>query len=266
MTLSTSALDRYIDGQSPVHGLDSRVKLLLALAYILAMALLPPGAWAAIAVCAALLWWAVLRAQVGLGTIITRAFVALPFALVAVTLIFTRPGAPILRIPLGPWVLTASDVGLVAFISIVLKSWLSVQAALLLTATTHFTDVLYALRALHLPKVMVAILSFAYRYLFVMIDEAQRMLRARECRSAELPGRRGGGSIIWRAGVVGQMVGTLFLRSYERSERIYLAMLSRGFSGELRTIGHRPLSSVEQGLLLVGGATLAGVVLVSYLV
>ncbi|NJL19337.1 MAG: cobalt ECF transporter T component CbiQ, partial [Bdellovibrionaceae bacterium] len=50
----------------------------------------------------------------------------------------------------------------------------SVQAALLLTATTHFTDVLFALRALRLPEVMVAILSFAYRYLFVMVDEAQR--------------------------------------------------------------------------------------------
>lgn len=266
MTLSTSTLDRYIDGQSPVHNLDARVKLLLTLAYILTMALLPPGAWVAILVLAMMLWWAVLRAQVGLRTILTRAFVALPFALVAVTLLFTRPGAQLLRISLGPLVLTVSDVGLVAFASVVLKSWISVQAALLLTATTHFTDVLYALRALHLPKSLVAILSFAYRYLFVMIDEAQCMLRARECRSAELPGRRAGGSIVWRAGVVGQMVGTLFLRSYERSERIYVAMLSRGFSGELHMLGSRPLSSSDQGLLLVGSATLAAIVLVSYLV
>lgn len=266
MTFSTSALDRYIHGQSPVHSMDARVKLLLALAFILAMALLPPGSWAAIAVSAALLWWAVLRAKVGLRTIITRAFVALPFALVAVTLVFTRPGTPILRVPLGPWMLTATDRGLIEFVSIVLKSWLSVQAALLLTATTHFTDVIYALRALRLPRALVAILSFAYRYLFVMIDEAQRMLRARECRSAELPGQRGGGSVAWRAGVVGQMVGTLFLRSYERSERIYVAMLSRGFDGELHTLSPRPLTSAEQGLLLVGGAIMAAIVLVAHIV
>ncbi|EFO80473.1 cobalt ABC transporter, inner membrane subunit CbiQ [Oscillochloris trichoides DG-6] len=263
--LSSSTLDRYIAGQSPVHLLDARVKLSLTLAYILALALLPSGAWLVMGLCAAMLWVAVRWSQVGLRTILLRAFVALPFALVAVTLVFSVPGQPVFRLPLGPWVLTASDAGLVRFASIVFKSWLSVQAALLLTATTHFTQVLYALRALRLPTVLVAILSFAYRYLFVMIDEAQRMLRARECRSAETPGQHSGGSIVWRARVVGQMVGTLFVRSYERSERIYLAMLARGFTGELRTLNPRSLTQREQGILIIGLATLAGLVLMTYL-
>lgn len=264
MTLAPSALDRYIDSESPVHALDARVKLLLTLACILALGLLPPGAWAGIATIATILWWAVLRARIGLGLVMRRAFVALPFALVALTLVFSRPGVPLLRLPLGPLTLTATDAGLIAFASVLVKSWLSVQAALLLTATTHFTDVLHALRALRLPAVLVAILSFAYRYLFVLVDEAQRMLRARECRSAELPGQRPGGSIVWRATVVGQMVGTLFLRSYERSERIYVAMLSRGYSGELRALHHRPLSRREQGLLFVGGGILAAIVFLTY--
>jgi len=266
MGLSTGALDRYVDGKSPVHALDARVKLPLALAYILALALIPAGAWAAVGAAALALWWAVIQSRVGLGLIVGRAFVALPFALVAVTLMFSRPGAPLFAIALGPLHLTATDAGAVAFLSVVVKSWLSVQAALLLTATTHFTAVLGALRALHLPAVLVAILSFAYRYLFVLADEANRMLRARDCRSAALPGRRAGGSLAWRAGVVGQMVGTLFVRAYERSERIYVAMLSRGFDGELRAIGGRPLSSGERGLLLVGVAGLAGLVLLAYVV
>jgi cobalt/nickel transport system permease protein len=242
-------LDRYIDCQSPVHALDARVKLLLTLGFILALALLPPGAWLATGVAGAALWWAVLRAKVGLGTILGRAFVALPFALVAVTLVFSRPGATLFRLELGPLLLTATDAGLVAFVSVVVKSWLSVQAALLLTATTHFTDLLYALRGLRLPSVLVAILGFAYRYLFILVDEAQRMLRAREVRSAERPGVKAGGSLAWRAGVVGQMVGTLFVRSY---------------AGEVRTLRARPLSSSEQGLLFVGGAALAGLVLLAY--
>lgn len=266
MGISTSSLDRYIDRPSPVHALDARVKLLLALAFILALALIPPGSWVAVAAAAAALWWSVAQARVGLRTILARAFVALPFALVAVTLVFSRPGAPLLSLSLGRLTLTATDVGLVAFLSVVVKSWLSVQAALLLTATTHFTEVLYALRALRLPPVLVSILSLAYRYLFVLGEEAQRMLRARDCRSAEAEGRRGGGSIGWRARVVGQMVGTLFLRSYERSERIYVAMLSRGFTGELRTLGARPLSSGEQGVLIIGAAGLAGLVLLAHLV
>jgi cobalt/nickel transport system permease protein len=265
MALSSTTLDRYIEGQSPVHALDARVKLLLALCCVLALGLLPPGAWGAMFAIALLIWWAVLQARVGLGTILGRAFVALPFALVAVTLIFARPGTPLFTLTLGPLRLTASDVGLIAFLSVVVKSWLSVQAALLLTATTHFTAVLYALRALRLPEVMVAILSFAYRYLFVMVDEAQRMLRARESRAAELPGRKGGGSIAWQAAVVGRMVGTLFLRAYERSERIYVAMLSRGYGGELRALKSRPLSSGEQGLLIVGAGLLAAIVYLAYL-
>lgn len=264
MALSPASLDRYVEGASPVHALDPRVKLVLTFASILALGLLPPGAWGEVLAVAALIWWAVLRSRVGLGLILRRAFVALPFALAALTLVFSRPGSPLFELSLGPLRLTATDAGLEAFLGVVVKSWLSVQAALLLTATTHFTEVLSGLRALGLPKILVAILSFAYRYLFVMVDEAQRMLRARESRAAEAPGRPAGRSVRWRAGVVGQMVGTLFLRSYERSERIYVAMLSRGFDGELRAMGGRPLSSAEQGLMLVGGAALAAVVLVAY--
>jgi len=259
MSLTTTFLDRYIDRQSAVHALDPRVKLLLAVGYIVGVGLLPPGAWIALAVFASVLWWAVRRARLPLAMILRRAFVALPFALVAISIVFTKPGNPLLHVPLGFATLTATDAGLEAFITIVLKSWLSVQAALLLTATTHFLDVLHALRALRLPHVLVAILSFMYRYLFVLIEEAQRMLRARECRSGELPGRRSGGKRIWRAAVVGRMVGTLFLRSYERSERIYVAMLSRGYSGEVRAVALPPLDSTAQGLLITGLALCAAI-------
>ncbi len=77
-------------------------------------------------------------------------------------------------------------------------------------------------------------LAFMYRYLFVLVDEVNRMIAARNARSARADGRVGG-SLAWRAKVTGQMAGSLFLRSYERSERIYMAMLARGFDGELRS-------------------------------
>ncbi|HMO58795.1 MAG TPA: cobalt ECF transporter T component CbiQ [Roseiflexaceae bacterium] len=259
MTLSTDALDRFVDRSSPIHALDARVKFLLTIGFVLALAFMPFGEWAAMAIMAALLWGIVAWSQVGLLTIIKRAFVALPFALVAVSLLFSRPGEPLFSLALGPLTLTATTAGLVAFISVVLKSWLSVQAALTLVATTHFIDLIQALRALRLPAVLVALLAFAYRYLFVLIEEAQRMLRARAVRSAVLPGQRSGGGIGWRAAVVGQMVGTLFLRSYERSERIYVAMLSRGYTGEFRTIVRRSLTAGEEGILAIGLALLASI-------
>ena len=62
------------------------------------------------------------------------------------------------------------------------------------------------------------------------------MMRAREARSAALPGQRSGGSLTWRAGTAGHMAGQLFLRSYERSDRIYNAMLARGYTGHIRTL------------------------------
>ena len=87
-----------------------------------------------------------------------------------------------------------------------------------------------------------------YRYLAVLTDEGSRMLRARDARSAAGPTGRGGGSIRWRATVTGRMVGSLFLRAYERSERIYAAMQARGFEGEFRHLHARPLRRVEIAL------------------
>jgi cobalt/nickel transport system permease protein len=251
-------LDRYIAGGSAVHQLDARVKLVLALATVLCTSLLPAGSWLALVALTALVWAAVLGSGVGLAVILRRSLVALPFLLVAVTIVFSLPGRPIFRLPLGVVTLTATDAGLLRFLTIVWKSWISVQAALLLTATTHFLDVLRALRALRLPNIMVAIMSFMYRYLFILVDEAQRLLRARACRSAA-PEGNGGGRVLWRAKVTGQLVGTLFLRSFERSERVYVAMLSRGYAGELRSLRAAVLPRRD---LLVGAAGACALLLI----
>jgi cobalt/nickel transport system permease protein len=113
--------------------------------------------------------------------------------------------------------------------------------AILLTATTPFPDVLHALGHLRVPSVLVAIVAFMYRYLFVLTDEAQRLMRARAARSARPPGGGGGGTLRWRAQVTGSMAGQFFVRSYDRSERVYQAMLARGYSG-------RPLTSRPHAL------------------
>jgi cobalt/nickel transport system permease protein len=172
------------------------------------------------------------------------AFIAAPFLLAALPLVFTRPEQPLGSVDLGPLRLTISGEGLRIFTTVAIKSWLSVQAALLLTYTTSFHDLLDALRELRLPRVMVAIIGFMYRYLAVLGDEAQRLMRARAARSAVAVGQ-GGGSIAWRARVTGGMVGSLFLRSYERSERIYAAMLARGFEGTFRHLGARVIRRGE---------------------
>lgn len=228
-------LDRYIPRHSPAHHADARLKIILAVAAILGIALLPVGAFVAYAIVWTALIGASAFARLGPFRLVRGSWVVLPFVLVAVPLLFTRPGAALLTLELGPILLTITDTGLHDMLSIMIKSWLSVQAALLLAYTTPFADLVDALRALRIPSVIVSIISFMYRYLAVLTDEAGRMSRARHSRSAQAPGGRSGGSLRWRATVTGSMVGSLFIRSYERSERIYSAMLARGFTGTVRS-------------------------------
>ncbi len=229
------------------------------------MSLLPSGSFAALGIAWLALAGLSALARLGPFRLTRSAFFALPFMLAALPLVFTRPGDPLGTLELGPLVLTISGQGLREFATIALKSWVSVQAALLLSFTTPFPDLVVALRRLRLPRLLVAIIGFMYRYLAVLTGEAGRLNRARVSRSAVVEGR-GGGSLRWRAGVVGGMVGTLFLRSYERSERVYAAMQARGFDGEFRTLGGRALATTDWAAFVAVAAAIVALAVAGQLV
>ncbi len=253
--------DLYHSGQSLGHRLDPRVKVVSAVLIILLISLTPVGVWQAYILLWAVITALVLLAEISPWFIFRRSLVALPFALAAVPLLFTVPGQTGLALPAVGW--TVSAEGLTRFFSSVVKSWLSGQVAIVLAFTTHFTDLLWALHSLRIPKLLIAIISFMYRYLFVLADEAFRMQRARQARSAAPAGTKGaGGSIAWRAKVTGWMAGQLFLRSYERSERVYQAMAARGYRGEIRRLDPPPL--VRRDLFLGTIPVIAaGIILIS---
>ncbi len=265
------ALDSYCAGQSFIHRLDARAKLVVALSLILTAALLPDRSWLAFGLLQALLLLATLASRVGFGLVQRRSVVALPFTLAALTVVVTTPGETLLSIPApgGAW--AVSDAGLLRFASIVVRSYLSIQAAVLLAATTQFPALLQAMRTLGIPRVLVATGGFLYRYLFVLADEAQRLLRAREARSAEPPAaadrslyaRRAGGSLSWRARVTGGMSGSLFIRSYERSERIYTAMVARGYDGEIRTFALPALRPLDWAMAIAAVLALAALLVLN---
>lgn len=234
--MHSDAFDRFHHGHSALHDLDPRVKVLVTVAFIVSNALLPDGAWSAFALAWLFLLLANAYSDLGLGFTFRRSFLALPFALVAVTVLFSIPGRSIFNIHIFMWNASITDAGLLRFVSIVIRSWLSLQMAILLVAVTEFPKIIHALTHLHVPAILTTIISFLYRYLFVLTDEVMRLLRARQARSAAAAGQRSGGNVLWRARVAGNMAGQLFLRSYERSDRIYNAMLSRGYKGELMTI------------------------------
>lgn len=228
-------VDPYHVGKSLVHRLPPRLKLVLALAFILVTSLLPAGAWPVYILLLSLTLATAILAELRLSFLLKRSALALPFVLAAITVIFVTPGTVWWRWSLGAWVLTITEPGVVRFLSIACKSWLSVQAAILLAVTTPFPDLLVAMRGVGIPRLLVAIFGLTWRYLFVLADEALRLMRAREARSAQ-PEGRGGSSLLWRGQVAGGMAGNLFLRSLERGERIHAAMLARGYDGEVRCI------------------------------
>jgi cobalt/nickel transport system permease protein len=262
-------LDPYRHEASAVHALDARPKLALALAYILATALTPPGAWPVYLLLLAIALSIEMLSELGVGWVLRRSALALPFLLAALPLLFTVEGRTLFSLQAGGWTLTATWEGAERLVSIAARSWLSVQIAIVLTASTPFPQLLLALRWLRIPRLLVAVVGLMWRYLFVLVDEVMRLIRARESRSGWRGpvgrARRPGGKLTWRARVTGGMAGTLFVRTFERADRIYAAMASRGYDGEVRTLPLPPVSPGAWTVMAGGLAVLALLVALAYL-
>lgn len=233
--MQTHSLDRYLHQDSVVHRLDPRAKVVLTVLFIVATVLLPDGAWPAFLLTWLFLLCAARLAHLPYWLVFKRSLIILPFLLTAVTILLNVPGLE----------------GIIRFLSIAIRGWLAVQFAILLTATTPFPDLMHALNHLRVPTILVNIISFMYRYLFVLVDEAGRLMRARQARSARLPGSgKHGGSLFWRAKISGQMIGQLFGRSLDRSDRIYMAMVARGYDGRFLTINPHHMTRFDWSTLV----------------
>ncbi len=230
-----TALEPYRVANSLIHRLDARLKLLATLAFVLTATTLPPSAWGALALLSLVTALLIVVSHTPPMMMLRRSLVALPFVgMIALTLPFTRDGQLLWGVQLGRRMLGITDLGLLSFASMLVKGWLSVLVASLLVMTTPFPTLLQAMQALCVPKILILIISFMYRYLFVLVDEALCLQRARLARSAG----GSGGTLFWRIKVLGGMIGSLFIRSYARSERIYQAMLSRGYDGPWFAVAH----------------------------
>lgn len=207
--------------QTRIHALDPRAKLLTALLFIIAVMSFPPGDLSG--VMPFLLYPVVMAgaADIPTGFLLKRIGVALPFLLCIGLFnpIFDRE--IVMRIGVIP-----ISGGWVSFGSILLRGMLTIAAAIILVATTGWYGVCMAFERIGVPRVFVVQLLFVYRYLFVLLEEAAQMARARALRSFS---GRGLSLNIW-----GALVGHLLLRAIARAERIHLAMFSRGFDGEIR--------------------------------
>ena len=197
-------IDRYARLDSPVHRLPPALKLGAALAIVISTVIVPMSAFLYFTACALFLVCVILLGR-------------LPFRFVALRLLTLEPLAA------GVAVLAVMQHdGMIMLVRVLVKSNLCLLTMVLLSNTTPFAGILGILRSLRVPPLLVTVLALMYRYVFLLIDQSERMARARTSRT--FAPRRGGR---WKtaAGIVGQ----LFIRSTERAERIYAAMSARGW-------------------------------------
>ncbi|OGO20654.1 MAG: cobalt ECF transporter T component CbiQ [Chloroflexi bacterium RBG_16_50_9] len=250
-----SFLDKYSEQDSLVHRLDPRTKFIISLLFILAVALTSPVMWPVFSIYFILMIILILISRVPVLYILKRSLVIIPFVvLMAISIPFVKEGEVIGSYNIWIWQVSLTHSGLQLLWNILAKAWLSILCLILLTATTRMTDLLAALERLHMPRVMVMILSFMYRYIFVLVDEVMRMKQARDSRNF-------GGRRLWQLRTLGNMAGTLFIRSYERGERVYAAMLARGYDGRCCTLNRLSLKPTD----IYGGLGFGIVILAAFL-
>ena len=211
----------HFHGHSPVHRAPAHLKILALLGFVLVVVATPrewfPVFGGYLVVVAAV----VAISRVPPTYLLKRMVVEVPFVLFAVLLPFVAHG------PRTEFLgLTVSESGLLAAWGLLAKGTLGVLASLTLAATTEPQDVLAGLERLRLPNLLVQILGFMIRYLDVVTSELQRMKVARESRGFTARDPRH-----WP--VLARSASALFIRSYERGERVHLAMLSRGYTGRI---------------------------------
>ncbi|WP_326697995.1 cobalt ECF transporter T component CbiQ [Streptomyces sp. NBC_01754] len=214
----------YRHGHSPIHRLPPHCKLVAVLGFVVVVVSTPREALWAFALYAVLLAAVAAVARVPAGFLLKRLVIEVPFVAFALLMPFVVPGEQT-----GLLGLSVSVPGLWGAWNVLAKGTLGVAASVLLASTTELRSLLLGLQRLKLPPMLVQIASFMLRYGDVVTDELRRMSIARRSRGFEARGVRH-----W--GVLAKTAGALFIRSYERGERVHLAMVSRGYTGTLPVI------------------------------
>ncbi len=223
----------HLHGSGPMHNLPPEAKLVGLVAFVVAVALTPRDAPAGFAVDAVVLAAVVAWAGIRPFVVMSRLTVIAPFVAFALALPFVGDGdtVDVLGIEL-------STDGLRAMGSIIAKATLGAAAAIVVASTTPVSALVVGLSRLRVPSLFVGIVAFMFRYLDLVTEDLGRMRRAMVARGHDP-------RWLWQARPIANSAGTLFVRTYERGERIHGAMLARGFSGEMPVLDQSRASPAE---------------------
>lgn len=231
-------LDRLSYQDTFVHRIDPRIKLLSTLVFIVVVVSFPKYEVTGLLPFFLFPILLLTLGDIPVRFILKKMLVVSPFALfigIFNPLLDTRPALDILGFPVS--------LGWMSFASIMLKFALTTSTALLLIATTSFPGICFAMQKLRIPQTLVAQLLFLYRYIFVLTEEALKIVRSREMRSFGRRGREMKHFV--------PLIGVLFMRTLDRAERVYHAMLARGFNGKIYSTKSYALTATDILFVLV---------------
>jgi cobalt/nickel transport system permease protein len=209
------------DDHGRLHGVAAHCKVVAAISFIAAVVVTPRQQWWAFLLHAVILTGAAMYAELPIGQLARRLTIELPFISFALLLplLGRSPKVEVIGLSL-------SEPGLWAAWGIIAKGTLGVGTTIVLASTTPVPQLIAAFERLRVPRTLTAITSFMIRYLDIVTVEMQRMRIARESRGDR-------SRWLWQARAVASSAGALFVRSYERGERVYLSMESRGYNGSM---------------------------------
>ncbi|HEY7660046.1 MAG TPA: cobalt ECF transporter T component CbiQ [Actinomycetota bacterium] len=244
----------YVHGHSRVHALPPQCKLVAQLTFVVAVVATPREAFWAFAAYAAILLVLIALAEVPFGFVARRLVFEVPFLLFAVLLPFIGQGEQVEVLGLS-----LSVEGLWGAWNILAKATLGLGASILVAATTTMPEFLRGFERLRIPQALTSTLSFMIRYFDVIADDMRRMRVARQSRGHDP-------RWIWQAKAVATSAGALFIRSYERGERVHLAMLSRGYAGSLPRLEEESPTVGAWATALLGPGLAVGICAAAWLV
>lgn len=230
-------VDRLACKDSPIHRLDARTKLIAVIVFSAFVISQPPTSLSILA-CYVIWPFAILIiAAIPIRFVLKQILIASPFILVlaASSLFYDRTATSVV---FGPLQWTVST-GLIRGIVIIAKFAITISALMAMITTTRFSDLLAAMAKLGVPKLLVTQLGFLYRYIFMLIDKARNILRARAGRKLRNLGPK------MEVKTAAAMVGTLFLDSLDTASRVHMAMQARGFTGQLHRSSNLRFSKAD---------------------
>lgn len=222
-----------VGGDSPVHRLAPEAKVVALVVLVFTVAVTPRTAVWAFGVYASLIIAVAVMARVPARVLLSRLSVLTPFVIFAVLIPFVAGGETT-----DVWGLSLSVEGLWAMWNILAKASIGATASIVLSSTTTVPDVLAALTRLKVPRVLVSIVAFMLRYLDLLVQQLGRMRTSMVARCHDP-------RWLWQVKPIASSAGALFVRSYERGERIHQAMLARGYTGAMPDLDQRSATAAD---------------------